>query len=239
MGNYMLTDFEVTATPKAKSGFRKHLLASAFMASALLGVMAGVLSTGGVVKSAVAADESWMQSMMERFHNAKSSMMSDENYNEHHQHKMGGGKSNMMLQIFKTDLVAADANKDGYLDAPELKSSLASIFKHFDADKSGEITPKEMRDGMSMMMFKQFDSNGDGSINSSEFSQTITDHIQQNSMMMGEHHGFGDKQHDPSKLISRLDKDGNGTLSLDELNPLADLLLSHLGDGSKGLKIPS
>lgn len=129
-------------------------------------------------------------------------------------HGMGGPLSGAPMNAIIDQI---DSNADGALSAEEIQAFRSARFAAMDADGDGELTPKEMSDGMQAMVFSIADANGDGMISQDEFREIAQGRFQK-----------------MQRKFHKLDDDGNGRVSAEELASMTDRMMSWIDDNDDG-----
>lgn len=127
-----------------------------------------------------------------------------------HHGPMGGAHMEAMI-------AQIDGNGDGNLSAAEINDFRTTRFSAMDTDQDGELTPKELTDGVRAMAFATLDTDGDGFISQTEFQAGA----------MGVSHRVERKFH-------RIDDDDNGRISEEELTAMTDRVLSWVDENDDG-----
>jgi Ca2+-binding EF-hand superfamily protein len=122
---------------------------------------------------------------------------------------MGIMKDRMMSQV--------DTDADGAVSKPEAAAFLDMRFGAMDSDEDDALTPKEMSDGMRMMMFTLVDTNGDGQVSAAEFMEVTEGNY------LGGHR------------VARLDDNGDGRVDRDEMADMLDKMFSRLDGDEDGM----
>jgi Ca2+-binding EF-hand superfamily protein len=124
-------------------------------------------------------------------------------------------------------LLQHDANGDGRLTKAEFDTAQKARFDAFDADRDGAVTPAEIkterqerREGMRTetiaARFDALDTDRNGQLSRAEFSvRAAADNRGKPDGRRG--HGGG-RHRDPQAMLSRVDVNGDGTLSLNEFS---------------------
>lgn len=114
------------------------------------------------------------------------------------------------------------------------------FFEHLDANADGKITREELRAEV-QRRFADFDLDKNGKVDASEMKRAGDAKFSQMQARRAEHLLERDENHDgkwskselsrmPERLFTKLDQDGNGVLTRDELDPGRDLWTERHGD---------
>ncbi|MFK7867232.1 MAG: EF-hand domain-containing protein [Alphaproteobacteria bacterium] len=110
-----------------------------------------------------------------------------------------------------------DSNQDGVMDEQERSSFLTNLLADYDQDQSQGLTANEMQVAMRAIAFDYIDQDKDGTIQKSEFEAHELNHMGQIGMNKRTNKRF-------RYLLAKFDQDGDGQLSIPELDQLQSLI---------------
>lgn len=134
-----------------------------------------------------------------------------------------------------------DINKDGSITPDEVLQHRADIFSSVDADGDGELTKDElsklgdMRKEMRKQAREEMDNDGDEN-RGKERHAMRGDHDgkRHHDGERGERHGKKGRHGGQGPDFSRLDTDGNGSVSVEEFTSKSDRMFKHLDRNEDG-----
>lgn len=142
-----------------------------------------------------------------------------------------------------------DINKDGSITPDEVLQHRADIFASADTDSDGELTKDELkkfgdlRKEMRKQAREEIDNNGGGGENRGKERHAMGDERgsrgdhdgkRQHEGKRGDHHGKKGRHGGHGPDFSRLDKDGNGSVSVEEFTSNSDRMFKHLDRNEDG-----
>jgi len=134
-----------------------------------------------------------------------------------------GGMDDMQGRGLRFDFAAADADGDGKVTKDELTAYRQTMMSGIDADGDGMISTEELAAHMKARMDTQIDErakarvasqdlNGDGKLSAEELMAPPM----------------------PTRMFDRLDSDGDGAISQDELQQARARMMDRMGGGREG-----
>jgi len=134
-----------------------------------------------------------------------------------------------------------DLNKDGSITPDEVLQHRADIFASIDADSDGELTKDElkkfgdMRKEMRKQAREDMKANGEKKRDKERHAMGGDhDGERKHEGKRGEHHGKKGRHGGHGRDFSRLDNDGNGTVSVEEFTSMSDRMFKHLDRNEDG-----